>query len=400
VDQAFAPGTSEFDVLAREALALRRRDGETASTTQILSTSGTLEGFMREMADSPIRVQRPVPEIILLSHASETGWLEMALTDEQRNEQQYETLTRVGTTLNIPDEVLKDGGGTLHPAIVRVRGCRIGIARPFLRKLKDALKNVSTLIAPRHFQAASTWTDEVGKVIARMEFLMYCFESYPQRPVSPLPESTPRQNITDTFKADKHVRVDGTVVPDDQWDRWLDQAKAPKKSVKVAKKYVPPLGIPVRLPAAWTVDPSEGDLLNCFSFEHFISTNNGPWEIGGENVAKETAAARRTFIKSQLRNPATKAKFAVCFDDHPWPIWQRYLKVRYETFTSFDDFLAGFDWVFESGAWYGMRHVSRMLVPITFPVATNILLANYYPVGATAAHTALVEQDNAFFAAV
>lgn len=400
MDQAFAPGTSDFDVLAREALALRRPEGQTAPTTQVLSTSGTLEGFLRELAASPVRVQRPVPEIILLSHASETGWLEMALTDEERNEQQWDTLTRAGTTLNIPDEVLKDGGGTLHPAIVRVRGCRIGIANPFLRKLKGALKNVSTLIAPRHFQAASDWKDETRTIVGRLEFLMYCFESYPKRPVSPPPKSTPRQSIIDTFKADQHVRVDGAVVPDDQWGRWLDQAKVPNKSVEFARKYTPPLGIPVRLPAAWAVDPSEGDLRNCLNFEHSISTNNGPWEIGGEKVAKGTATERRNFIKSKLRDPASKAKFAVCFDDHPWPIWQRYLKVRYETFTSFDDFLAGFDWVFEANAWFGMRHVYRMLVPITSPVATNILLANYYPVGATAAHTALVEQDNAFFAAV
>jgi hypothetical protein len=142
MDQAFAPGTSDFDTLAREALALRRPDGQTAPTTQILASSGTLERFMQELKASPVRVPRPVPEIILLSHASETGWLEMALTDDQRNEDQYTTLTKVGTRLNIPEEVLQDGGGAIHPAIVRVRGCRIGIARPFLEKLKDTLKNV------------------------------------------------------------------------------------------------------------------------------------------------------------------------------------------------------------------------------------------------------------------
>jgi hypothetical protein len=400
VDQAFAPGTSDFDVLARDALALRRPDGQTAPTTNILSTSGTLEGFMRELPTSPLRVPRPVPEIILLSHASETGWLEMSLTDEERNEHQYETLTRVGTALNIPDEVLKDAGGALHPAIVRVRGCRIGIARPFLRKFKDALKNVSTLIAPRHFQAASTWRNEAGATIGRMEFLMYCFESYPNRPVRPQPKSTPRQSIIDTFKADQHVRADGSVVSEVQWGKWLDQANAPKKNVEFGNKYEKRLGVPVRLPATWGVSPSEGDLTNCLNFQHFIATNNGPWEIGGENLASKSADERRNFIKTTLRNPATKAKFAVCFEDHQWSIWQRYLKIRYETFTSFDDFLAGFDWVFESGSWYGMRHVYRLLVPITDPVDSNILLANFYPLGPTAAHTKLDERDNQYFAAV
>jgi hypothetical protein len=399
MDQAFAPGTSDFDTLAREALALRRPDGQTAPTTQILASSGTLERFMQELKASPVRVPRPVPEIILLSHASETGWLEMALTDDQRNEDQYTTLTKVGTRLNIPEEVLQDGGGAIHPAIVRVRGCRIGIARPFLEKLKDTLKNVSIIVAPRHFQAASTWNDETGTLIGRIEFLMYCFESYPQRPANPAPKSTPRKDIIDAFKADQHKRADGTVVPDDQWDRWLSQAKA-GKNVEFARKCAPPAGIPVRMPAAWGIDPGEGDLTGCFSFQHFISNDNGPWEIGGGNLAKAAPAARRDFVKSKLTDSATKAKYPFFSGDHPWPIWKRYLKVRYDPFTSLDDFMAGFDWVFDIGAWYGRRHVYRMLVPITLPAATNILLANYYPVGATAAHTALDERDNAFFAAL
>ena len=132
----------------------------------------------------------------------------------------------------------------------------------------------------------------------------------------------------------------------------------------------------------------------------YADANNGPWDIGGEDMANGTAKARRNFVKSKLRDPTTKKKFAMCFEDHPWPIWERYLKVRYEAFTSFDDFMAGFDWVFETGVWFGMRHVYRMLVPITLPVDQNILLANYYPVAATGAYIGLDETNGAYFAAL
>ena len=128
--------------------------------------------------------------------------------------------------------------------------------------------------------------------------------------------------------------------------------------------------------------------------------NNGPWDIGGANMAKGTAAARRDFVKQQLRDPATKKQFPMCFEDHPWPVWERYLKVRYETFASFDDFMGGFDWVYEAGVWWGMRHVYRLLVPITVPVAQNILLANYYPVAATGACIGLDEADGVYFTAL
>jgi hypothetical protein len=399
VDQAFAPGTSDFDVLAREALKLRRPDGQTAPTTEVLTTSGTLESFMQELVTSVVRVPRPVPEIILLSHASESGWLEMALTNDERNEIQYEALTRVGTALNIPEQVLTDAVGNVKPAVVRIRGCRIGIARKFLGGLKQALKNASKIVAPKHYQAASTWNDESGKLVARLEFLMYCFESYPTRPVDvsdKAPKTTATQDVINTLKADLHLRVDGTPVPDDQWGKWLSKAGIGKK-VEVSRKY--PATIPIRMPPAWHVSPDEGDLAGAFAFEHEIMTNNGPWEIGKGPTAGD-AAARRAFVKSKLRDPASKTKFAFCFEGHPWPIWERYLKVRYETFTSFDDFMEGFDWVFQVGSWYGMRHVYRMLVPITLPVNTNILVANYYPVAAQPAHIGLIETDGAYFASL
>jgi hypothetical protein len=383
----------------------------TKPTTNILSTSGTLENFMRELVVSPVRVPKPVPEIILMSHASETGWLEIELTDkpdapppDEPLVGQYQELATAGTKLNVPEEVLKDKGGTVHPAIVRIRGCRIGIAEKFLQQFKDALKNVSTIVAPKHYQAASTWTDEAKNLVGRMEFLLYCFESYPGLPVDTsdkaLRATTPRQKIINTFKADLHVRVDGSPVPSDQWDKWFKTAGVPGK-VKVAEKYHRNPMV-VRMPSDWQVNPNEGDLKGVLAFEHVIMTNNGPWKIGGEDLANGTAEARRNFVKKQLRDPATKDKepFAMCFEDHPWPIWERYLKVRYETFTSFDDFMAGFDWLYEADGWRGMRHVYRMLVPITLPVAQNILMANYYPVAATGAYIGLDETNGVYFAAL
>lgn len=387
MDQAFTPGTTEFDVLARNALALRRPEGATVPTTSIFSTSGSLQRFMQELpTGGPFRVPRPIPEIILLSHAAESGWLEMALTDDDRNETQFEILTRVGTALNIPEEVLTPTGGAMVPAIVRVRGCRIGIASEFMLKFKQALKNVSLLVAPKHYQGAGTWNDESNTLIGRTEFLMYCFESYPkERPstTEPMavqlkegeePKPIARQKVIDALKADGHKFFEDTAVPAAQWGTWFTQLGV-KTKVRV-EKYSNKMA--VRLPAAWMVDPNEGDLSGAFVFEHVITTNNGPWEIG-DGPAKGTAAQRRAFVKGKLADPATKAKFPIFFSDHSWPIWKRYLKIRNEPFASLDEFMQGFDWVSVGTTYIGMRHVYRLLVPITMPVNSNILLANYYP---------------------
>ena len=351
---------------------------------------------MQALEASPL-LPKPVPEIILLSHTSESGWLEMALTDEERNEHQYETLARVGTALNIPESVLKDAGGTVKPAVVRIRGCRIGIARKFLAKLKETLKNVSTIVAPKHFYFAGFW-DKGGQNAARLEYLMYCFESYSKLPVgAKAPKTIPTRDVINTLKADHHLRVDGSPVPDGMWQEWFDILKI-GKNVEVGKKYpANRISRTFRLPVAWNVSPSESDFEDgALEFRHEIFTKL-QFDLG-EGPTKGTATQRRDFVKSKLRDPATKKTFATCFDDHPWPIWERYLKVRYETFSSFDDFMAGFDWVYEVGAWFGMRHVYRVLVPITLPVASNILVANYYPVAEKPAHIGLIETDGAYFA--
>ena len=77
--------------------------------------------------------------------------------------------------------------------------------------------------------------------------------------------------------------------------------------------------------------------------------------------------------------------------------------MRNETFASLDEFMRGFDWGFEPllDGWIGKRHVYRMLVPITDPVDSNVLLANYYPISTTdPAHVKLNESDGVLFGAV
>ena len=245
----------------KRALELRRQEGGTTPTTNLLKTTGTLEAFLGDLTDA-FRATRPVPEIIIASHAAESGWLSIALLDGVENEVQWDALAGAGTRLNIPAEALKDPSAVLHPAVVRIRGCRIGIAPKFVDKLKQALKlaHVSKIVAPKHFQGAGTWRDLQGVIVGRTESLAYCFESYSLANVigSFMSDTgVPRTTVVQEFSGDSHQRFDGTPVPGTQWLQWLQRASV-GRTVEKGRKYIARL--PYRLPPAWNITPSEANL--------------------------------------------------------------------------------------------------------------------------------------------
>jgi hypothetical protein len=353
-----------------------------------------LQEFFQELAMSPL-LPRPVPEILLLSHASETGWLEMPLTDETQNEVQFETFPKTGTALQIPEAILKDNANVVRPAIVRIKGCRIGIALPFMTKMKEVLKNVSSLVAPKHFQGFGRWWDDEGNTIARTEWLSYCFESYS---IDFDKTTVSQDNMIKALKTDKHKFYDNSAVPDDQWKTWFKRVQVPPQ-VKSDTKFGENIKFLIQMPTS-SNSTEEGDLIGALRVSHEIRIESGPWVIG-KGKPKANQNVRRNFVKGILGNPANKSEFPVCFADHKWPIWQRYLKARYNPFSSLDDFMKGFDWFSEiEGSWMGRRNRFRVIAPIIKSGTQNTLLANYYPIASTPAYVGLEEKDGPLFAVV
>jgi hypothetical protein len=400
-DYAFAPGQEKVAVgevglyeLMRELVNLRRPDGALKPTTILAAASDTLEDFLIQLQQSPsILIPRPMGDLVLVSHASETGWLDMTLTNETRELIGYEALdgfkavdpkdskSGVGTKIRIPSELLKTIDGRYRAIDVIIKGCRIGIARPFLLRLKEALRpseiNVAVL-APKHYQAAYRWRRD-GSIIAYIEFLAYCFESYS------LIELKNRPQVINLFKSDKHKFFDHTEdnpseVPAAAWIKWIPSG-TPKLAVRRDRE------IELQLPATWDIpDDMLPDLPTdnlCF-FKYEID-NFGPWPLSPA-LPKANAQAVREHICAQL-----VLRQDNCKSTHRWPLWKRILKKRYESFTSLEELVAGYNWEYDeaTGWWMGTRHLYRCVVPITNPVGSNILLGNYYPVALKAAHVDL-----------
>jgi hypothetical protein len=398
MDQAFiaAPvttGTDEDNMFYKNlhhAMENRRPTGSTAPTTKIFQEAGTLADCLNSMSASPL-LDRPVNELILVSHASETGWMEMALADDLRGVTQYEDLDAAKDAINIPETILQKDGVTQKPK-VRVKGCRIGISLPFVDRLKTALGPVDTITTSKHFHGGADWNKN-GKTEAYIEYLAYCFESFSLKPIAKLADA-----IT-LLKGDGHKYFDGSAVPDTKWQDWAKRAKVPSNispgTHKLGSYFV-------KLPAAWDASFPNDAIKDGIVFDYVIPGDNGPWDVGPAPAGATTQAAIQAFLKSRFTAPVTDQKQAATWakfsDTHPWPVWKRFLKVHYDPFTSLDDFLGGFVWKYEKSlGWLGERHRVRFLVPITDPATPNTLLGNWFPVSANAAHADLIETDGPLF---
>jgi hypothetical protein len=399
MDQAFiaAPvttGSDEDNMFyknLRNAMEERRPTNATVPTTKIFQEGGTLEDCLKSMSTSP-SLDRPVNELVLVSHASETGWMEMALTDDLRQTTQYEDLDAAKTAINIPETILQKDGAT-QKAKVRVKGCRIGLSLPFVDHLKIALGPVDTITTSKHFHGGADWkkNDETEGYI---EYLVYCFESYSLSPITKLGDAIA------LLKGDGHKYFDASSVPDTKWKEWANKAKVPNKidpGTHNRGRYY------VKLPAAWGASFPNGAIESGLIFDYVIPGDNGPWKVGRAPAGTNTQEAIKAFLKSRFTAPVTDPKqiatWAKFSGAHPWPIWKRFLKVRYDPFDSLDDFLGGFVWKYDDavGGWLGQRHRVRFLVPITDPATQNTLLGNWFPLSATAAHADLIETDGPLF---
>ena len=110
-------------------------------------------------------------------------------------------------SLNVDPALLQprpqDSAGTPIQAQFLVRGCRIGNAPAYLRKLKEALGNAMPVIAPKHFHIAAQQTRPAGFV----EYMGYSFAF--TKPT----QLRDRAAVLTAFQGGGFTRVDNSPVP-------------------------------------------------------------------------------------------------------------------------------------------------------------------------------------------
>jgi hypothetical protein len=261
-----------------------------------------------------------------------------------------------------------------------IRGCRIGVAEAYLRKLKQALGNTIRVIAPKHFH----YVDEQPNPAGFFEYMSYSFNI--NRPT----RFGNRDEAVRDFAAGRRypgcerpfLRIDDKPVPPKLWPDWI-----PGKELNTEGEHSMPGTI------VSPITNATESLPGFFRYhKRDLLTQDGSFALqkdpGDENGRKK--AVREDLVKRLERYR----------DDHPF---QEYVRRGYKTM---DEFMDGWKWTFRYDSrnhtmyYNATRHEYTVKRPIV-DLKTNKLILNYYPSGGEGTVIEhLSTDDPRFFASV
>jgi hypothetical protein len=384
MDYAYAPGETLIDDYMRAMLERR------SNTTTILARPGAnLIDFISDLNKIPVPppATHLVDNFLLCSHAFNEGVLDASMFPNQSDQTFFETieetLTDPSKSIVIPDALIGYNQGDPITHFFHIKGCNIGKAVPFLTKFKQALGNHVNVTAPIHFHGVI-----VARDVGVFEYMAYKFQIV-RRTAFPDKASavTAFTNRTD-FKL-----IDGTVVPNTLWRRWIPNDITKTDSRRISFR----LGRTIRRRRTLlaeqefqVVDPQT----IYGKFEYTMSFRK-PAMPPTQTVDQEKAL--QISVNANTKFSAT----------HPFPVHTRF------GYASIADFLAGYNWTFHTSnnstdpnltdlVCTGQRYQYIMMVPIK-DIATGSLIFNFHPnrgSGLQAVPNGLRESDTRFFATI
>ncbi len=410
-DYAIAPGVDAkgappFNERMRKFLRVR-------TNTILIDTTKNpamenLQGFLHGIATSEL-ITHPIRDLIVAGHASGvSGSFKIALTPGDADVVTYEALedavTQKSLVANVALMLPRPKGS--DPPRMRLFGCAVGRAAPFMRKLKEALGNQLLVTAPNHLLVGAEFSGGKGKSFftGQLAYMAYAFRLYLVPPKTQPGKKRPgrkKKGIVDAFvaatkaEADKdkakkltsaqinasppsqHMLEDRTYATKAQWNEWVpanpeDPRWFPpdpfhpgpdrheiKNMVKLPVFPVrtnAPRQFQVRLAHPWFEKPQTMPL---------------PKDPGDE-------AGRKKAVKAWLQGLQVHG-LQIYTEKHPYPA---YVRGGYETM---DEFMEGWDWQFAYDAkkkqltYNPIRDEYAVVQPVTNKL--GVLMLNYYTQG-------------------
>ncbi len=338
-DYSYVPptGNQTFDQAATIA------EGARGNTT-VITSPASLADFLQLI--DPTSVVFPANDLRVLAHGDSEGEMFFSV-DSNTAPTTYEDLERVKNSkkINIPPHVLKPTTN------FRMASCLIGTdsCLPMLKLFKQALKNPKSVSAPRYLH--SYVVD--GKDVT--EFMQYAFGLVSKT----LPNHA---DIVQNFKAAGNSSnpafrlVDGSKVPDQNWDTWV-----PPASAVSSRSYKFPF--PVFIGSAVQILEAEWRLYT----DQYVSD---PVMFLGTSPANESEALKK--LPDVLGGGNLDSH-------HPFPVYIRHHR------DSLSDFIAGLIWrangtdgKFDVVRYIGTQVLYELHIPVTKP-GTMELIFNFYP---------------------
>jgi hypothetical protein len=387
MDFAFDPRGTKYDVTIRKMFSLRK--DTTVVQQQFINT---VDDFFNYLANN---VSTPLTNILLGSHGNEAGQMALEFTDGF-GFTSYEALVfcikGFKRKCQLVDKIINPRplDPTTHqpiPAFIFIRGCRIGVAVPFLQKMKEVVNGLST--TPVSISAPKFFIELYDQAQGIFECFLYDFHAYMNTPF------TTRDALIAELKLAKYSYKDiyGTAITDAQWQDWV-----PKDFKK-------------------TKDPLLSADLNPSPIANFPSLMSGRYKfervpdiltwlvddsVPAASIPK-TKAAYPAFLKQQMNDraahPGIDDDFGLSLQStHPFPFYVR------NGYKSIEEMVDGMEWSQSKDlrTFKGARYEYTVSPPIIKNNNKNELIFNYYaaPGSGTTSSSMFGDNDPTYFQTV
>jgi hypothetical protein len=367
LNYAFAPGVSRYDIQSRHLL-----DDRPGTVLISAKSIKHIEAFLLHLKNTAA-IPKPIGgDLYLGSHGNHKAWMHIDIDGTKPVNTTYEVVEQAisSGSVMIPLELNHNTDGSESPINIHIRGCLIGVAEPFVDKLRNAFAGAVTVTAPRHFHIVFPG-DYPNKLKGMLEYLKYAFRLVRRDPFKSKAEAvTAFSDEGFTYIDEKTTPNIPQFVPDDRWNAWIPRKVNKKKKVFSASM---PLG--QKVGGAKVLTDSTGREFR-HGIETFIYTLRG-------QTAPPPVNQRVDLLRESLDQDA---RFATT---HPYP-----MQVRFGHETR-DQFVEGLKWRF---TWdkkkkvlicVGKQHAYVVLVPLAETAAdppgkppvlpSGNLLFNFYP---------------------
>jgi hypothetical protein len=179
-----------------------------------------VEGFLKFLRKPPFTP--PFGDLILVAHGHYFGAYEMQVDHKHGSPTQFEELVEadLGDSIRLTAADLEQPDGSTSTITVHLRGCNIGVSRPFVEKLQKAMTPTGgtlNMTAPLHFNEFAPVTG------GYLEYLAYDF-----RVTSPTPfKNQAAVIVAFNTKNPKYQFLNGQYVPLASWKAWIPAAIHP-----------------------------------------------------------------------------------------------------------------------------------------------------------------------------
>ena len=321
----------------------------------------------------------PIDNVLLASHANAQGYLFVPMFDGQRGPTNYETLedtiSDAARSIAVSDSLIGYNTGDPITHSFHFKGCNIGKAAPFLRKMKEAIGGNMFVTAPIHFHGLY-WNSAYGV------WELMCYEF---RILRKTPFATKNDLIT-AFDTAGFTFYNGSAIATADWESWVPRRIDRSSKSKVSLN----LGVTMGERSTITFDNEFRYLRDDYTFTiGFPSPSNVPTSLTDRMNALDQGLDNFKYRESDTIGGFDAA--------HPFPEYERW------GYTSKQDFINEHDWRFsQSGNMLickGRFFDYTVSIPITDRVTGNVIF-NFHPNSGSphAAVQNLIETDSQFFA--